>query len=191
MNTSKNANVTKTQVADAVSILSTRGDPVTTKSVRAHIGHGSYTTINKYLSDIRALEWSKLDPEKMLTALPDKLRSITSEIYCGARSSLMAEMNVERQKIKSLEHDLRHRWRGLVRDKFKAARELDTERKLWIALQEQLLDKIEGLQDRNSHLEKYIAELSDEHLMKTAKIEQELKNSQARVLQLSLKLAGV
>lgn len=43
---------------------------------------------------------------------------------------------------------------------------------------------------QQSQLEKYIAELSDEHLMKTAKIEQELKNSQARVLQLSLKLAG-
>lgn len=103
----------------------------------------------------------------------------------------MAEMNVERQKIKNLERDLRHRWRGLVKDKFKATRALDIERKLRIALQEQLLDKIKGLQDRNSHLEKYIAELSDEHLMKTAKIEQELKNSQARVLQLSLKLAGV
>lgn len=191
MNTSKNTKVTKTQVTDAVSILSTRGDPVTTKSVRALIGHGSYTTINKHLGDIRASEWSNLDPEKMLTALPDKLRSIVSEIYLGARNSLMAEMNVERQKIKNLERDLRHRWRGLVKDKFKATRALDIERKLRIALQEQLLDKIKGLQDRNSHLEKYIAELSDEHLMKTAKIEQELKNSQARVLQLSLKLAGV
>jgi hypothetical protein len=56
---------------------------------------------------------------------------------------------------------------------------------------EKLLDKIKALQDQNSHLEKYVAQLSDEHFMKTAKIEQELKNSQARVLQLSLKLVGV
>jgi hypothetical protein len=104
MNTSNNANFTQSQVSDAISTLSTRGDTITTRSGLALIGHGSYTTINKHLGVIRTSEYSNLAPEKMLTALPDHLRSIISEIYFGARRSLKAEADIERQKIKSLKH---------------------------------------------------------------------------------------
>lgn len=197
MSISKSAQISKSQVVDAVTKLSAQSVPVTARSVREFLGRGSYSTITKLLREVRAYEAENETAEEKFAAFPDKIRSILSSILLELRRTVKEEADAERREIDSLKRNLRHRWAGLVRDKFEAIRALDTERKFRIALQEdnhikaQLLDQIAAMQRQNLYLEKCLEEFTNEHLMKIAKLEQDLSSSQARVFQLSMKLAGI
>jgi hypothetical protein len=201
--------ITFEQVELVANDLKKQGKYVSTKAVREQLGTGSYSTISKFLKQMADCENSNLSYEDYSSKLPEKLRNLIQDIYYELidatkrarwashvkdKIKLNRALEAEKQISSVLSSGLKELTEKSVKDY-----------ELLLSLTERAAkaeSKVEHLEARHATLSKNFEKLEEHsrqqlrvesqmHLLKVAKLEQDLMNSQNRVIELARELAGI
>ncbi len=92
--------ITQNDVVAAMAEIEDRGENPTVRSVRAHLGTGSDTTVSKYMAQIRLkAETNSEEVPDIPTPLAKKLSTIFHEVWKASYQQADEESRVHRQNL--------------------------------------------------------------------------------------------
>jgi len=141
--------VSRAEVAAAIKAIENDGGEASTRAIREHIGHGSYTTIADHVAAIRA---GAETPERQLASLPAQVEAPLRDMLAAMGDLAMQRTNQERESLEQRRLEIEQRWSGLLMEKDAAVQAFESEQRLTAELRLRLATESQKLEAAQKEL---------------------------------------
>lgn len=135
--------VSRAAVAAAIKAITDDGREPSTRAIREHIGHGSFSTIAEHIAAIKA---GAETPERQLESLPAQVEAPLRDMLAAMGDLAMQRTTQERESLEQRRIEIEQRWSGLLLEKETAVQAFASEQKVTAELRVRLATETQRLE---------------------------------------------